>query len=63
MPRRQKFGRKIVMSNKCTLLNFASKSCPGIPNDPRLIKAGHQADLRFGRVQGLLGLSPERGTP
>ncbi|GAI29093.1 unnamed protein product, partial [marine sediment metagenome] len=31
-----------------TLLNFASNSYLGISNDPRLIKAEHEADLKFG---------------
>ncbi len=42
------FGRKIVMGDKRTLLNFASNSYLGISNDPRLIKAEHEAGLKFG---------------
>ena len=42
------FGRKIVISDKCTLLNFASNSYLGISNDARLTKAEHEADLKFG---------------
>jgi len=42
------FGRKIVMGDKRTLLNFASNSYLGISNDPRLIKTEHEADLKFG---------------
>jgi len=48
VPPRDGFGRKIVMGDKRTLLNFASNSYLGISNDPRLIKAEHEADLRFG---------------
>ncbi len=48
VPPRDGFGRKIVMSDKRTLSNFASNSYLGISNDPRLIKAAHEADLRFG---------------
>jgi len=48
VPPRDGFGRKIVMSDKRTLLNFASNSYLGIGNDPRLIKAAHEADLKFG---------------
>jgi len=61
------FGRKIVMSDQRTLLNFASNSYLGISNDPRLIKAAHEADLKFGVGPGAVrfilyyGLNP--GTP
>jgi len=48
VPPRDGFGRKIVMSDKRVLLNFASNSYLGISNDPRLIKAAHEADLKFG---------------
>ncbi len=48
VPPRDGFGRKIVMSDQRTLLNFASNSYLGISNDPRLIKAAHEADLKFG---------------
>jgi len=48
VPPRDGFGRKIVISDKRTLLNFASNSYLGISNDPRLIKAEHEADLKFG---------------
>ncbi|RLC35889.1 MAG: hypothetical protein DRH33_07880 [Candidatus Nealsonbacteria bacterium] len=48
MPPGDGFGRKIVISDKRTLLNFASNSYLGISNDPRLIKAEHEADLKFG---------------
>jgi glycine C-acetyltransferase len=48
------FGRKIVMSDKRTLLNFASNSYLGIGNDPRLIKAAHEADLKFGVGPGAM---------
>ncbi|GAH83610.1 unnamed protein product, partial [marine sediment metagenome] len=48
VPSRDGFGRKIVMSDKRTLLNFASNSYLGISHDPRLIKAEHEADLKFG---------------
>ena len=47
-PPRDGFGRKIVMGDERTLLNFASNSYLGISNDPRLIKAEHEADLKFG---------------
>ena len=47
-PPRDEFGRKILMSDERTLLNFASNSYLGISNDPRLIKAAHEADLKFG---------------
>lgn len=48
VPPQDEFGRKIVMSDKRVLLNFASNSYLGISNDPRLIKAEHEADLKFG---------------
>jgi len=48
VPPKDEFGRKIVMSDKQVLLNFASNSYLGISNDPRLIKAEHEADLKFG---------------
>jgi len=48
VPPRDRFGIKIVMSDKRTLLNFASNSYLGISNDPRLTKAEHEADLKFG---------------
>jgi len=48
VPPKDGFGRKIVMSDKSTLLNFASNSYLGISNDPRLIEAEHEADLKFG---------------
>ena len=41
-------GRKIAISDKRTVLNFASNSYLGISSDPRLIKAEHEADLKFG---------------
>jgi len=47
-PPRDGFGRKIVMGDRRTLLNFASNSYLGISNDARLIKAEHEADLKFG---------------
>ena len=48
VPPRDRSGIKIVMSDKRTLLNFASNSYLGISNDPRLTKAEHEADLKFG---------------
>lgn len=48
VPPRDGFGRKIVISDKRTLLNFTSNSYLGISNDARLIKAEHEADLKFG---------------
>jgi len=48
VPPRDRFGRKIVMGDKRTLLNFASNSYLGISNNPRLIRAEHEADLKFG---------------
>jgi len=47
-PPRDGFGRKIVISDKHSLLNFASNSYLGISNDARLIRAEHEADLKFG---------------
>lgn len=41
-------GRKIELSDGSSLLNFASNSYLGISNDPRLIKAEHEASLKFG---------------
>jgi len=48
VPPKDGFGRKVVMSDKRTLLNFASNSYLGISNDPRLIEVEHEADLKFG---------------
>jgi len=48
VPPRGGFSRKIVMADKRILLNFASNSYLGISNDPRLIKAEHETDLKFG---------------
>jgi len=42
------FGKKIVISDERTLLNFASNSYLGISSDARLIKAEHEANLKFG---------------
>ncbi len=41
-------GRKIELSDGSSVLNFASNSYLGISNDPRLIKAEHEASLKFG---------------
>ena len=48
VPSQDRFGRKIVMDDGGTLFNFASNSYLGISNDPRLTKAAHEADLKFG---------------
>ena len=48
VPPRDGFGGRIAMSDKRALLNFASNSYLGISNDPRLTKAAHEADLKFG---------------
>lgn len=42
------YGRKITMKDSNTFLNFASNSYLGISSDQRLIKAEHEASLKYG---------------
>lgn len=48
LPPANGFGRKIVTEDNKSLINFASNSYLGLSNDQRLIKAEHEAALKFG---------------
>ena len=48
LPPANGFGRKIVTEGNKNLINFASNSYLGLSNDQRLIKAEHEAALKFG---------------
>ncbi len=48
LPPADGFGRKIVTEGNQNLINFASNSYLGLSSDQRLIKAEHEAALKFG---------------
>lgn len=48
LPSANGFGRKIVTEGNKNLINFASNSYLGLSSDQRLIKAEHEAALKFG---------------
>ena len=48
LPPCNNYGRKIKMSDGASVINFASNNYLGISKDPRLIKAEHEASLKFG---------------
>jgi glycine C-acetyltransferase len=48
LPPANGFGRKIVTKGNQNLINFASNSYLGLSSDQRLIKAEHEAALKFG---------------
>lgn len=48
LPPADGFGRKIVTEGNQNLINFASNSYLGLANDQRLVKAEHDAAIKFG---------------